>query len=281
MGSRTGSMLPVPHACAETGLPYGKGTFPLPTPANKNGFPYWKHASRTPRLCRNRLPVRQDASRTPRLPTGMVPVREARFPYPKPLQKQASRAGKGNPPVPHACQREWIPAPPAKHSVFSAHCFHTPCVKLNWKTTGQPLSNCKFTQRVHRVPKIHTQRQRRVERRRAAAGGGWRWRLGGRRLAAASGRGALRLGHQPAYNACGSPNSPTHPSPFCFYNFKTPNGVTFPNTTPVQKQGSRTGRQPSRSPRLPTGMGSRTGSMLPITHACAETGFPYGKATFP
>ena len=115
----------------------------------------------------------------------------------------------------------------------------------------------------------------------ATAGGGGRWRLGGPRPAAASGRGALRLGHQPAYNACGSPNSPTHPSPFCFYNFKTPNGVTFPNTTPVQKQGSRTGRQPSRSPRLPTGMGSRTGSMLPITHACAETGFPYGKATFP
>ena len=114
---------------------------------------------------------------------------------------------------------------------------------------------------------------------RAAVGGGG-WADGGRRPQAGEAHSVWDTSRHTML--AGRPTcSPTHPSPFCFYNFKTPNGVTFPNTTPVQKQGSRTGRQPSRSPRLPTGMGSRTGSMLPITHACAETGFPYGKATFP
>ena len=35
------------------------------------------------------------------------------------------------------------------------NCVHTSCVNLNQKTTGQPLSSCKFTQLVHRVAKTH------------------------------------------------------------------------------------------------------------------------------
>ena len=137
----------------------------------------------------------------------------------------------------------------------------------------------------------------------ATAGGGGRWRLGGPRPAAASGRVALRLGHQLAYNACGSPNStPAHPSPFCFIILKpqtawpsqTPRlcrkrlpvresnlpvahacqrewvpvrEACFLYPTPMQKQVSRAGRQPSRSPRLPTGTSSGTGSTLPVPHA--------------
>ena len=85
MNSRTGSMLPVPHASAKACFPYEKPGFPYATPANGNEFPYGKHASRTPRQCRNTLPVWEA-----KLPVchacaqDRIPVREACFPYTTP-----------------------------------------------------------------------------------------------------------------------------------------------------------------------------------------------------
>ena len=61
MGSRIGSMLRVPHACAETGCPFGK-TLPVPHACQQEWFLYGKHASRTPSLCKNRLPAREKAT---------------------------------------------------------------------------------------------------------------------------------------------------------------------------------------------------------------------------
>jgi len=129
---------------------------------------------------------------------------------------------------------------------------------------------------------------------------------------------APRLKDRPAYNALFPQQTPPppHPSPFCFINLKPQTGCasrsprqcrnklpgreanlpvhhasaetsfpygkpTFPFTTPVQKHVSRTGSQASRMPRLCTGLNSRTGTMLPVHHASAETCFPYGKPGFP